>query len=138
MIKLVAMLEAIRIYGKDCHYTFNGTDWIGKHKYMDDITEPLSDWVDEIKESVVLAKGNLVPRGTELNAMAAEFVPESLPIDDPETLLRNLRAVISMAIDQLNRLSAEATAGESDLYGRIGSHLQKHIGLLNLALKDIK
>lgn len=137
MIKLVALLEAIRIYAKDCHYSFTGVDWIGKHKYMDDITDPLSDWIDELKESVILSRGIKVPRGTEINTMAAEYVPETLPMDNSETLLRNLRAIISMAIDQINRLSAEASAGDSDLYGRIASHLQKHQGLLNLALKEI-
>lgn len=138
MDKLIYLLEAIRIYAKDCHYAFSGVNFKSLHEWMDEIADPLYDWIDEIKESVLLKHGLEVPRGTAINALAAEYVPTALPHDDNEVLLRNLRALISMTLDHLDTLakgtSIDVTIGEGDIYGRLGAHLQKHVGLMNLAL----
>lgn len=139
--KLLALLEAVRIYGKDVHYSVRGTYSIAVHKYMDDIVGPISDWVDEIKESIILARGSVVPRGVDINVAAAEFVPDSLPYGDNDTMLRNLHAVIAETLRYIESIAKEDpqySQGDSDLLGRISISLAKHAGLLNMLLNEIK
>lgn len=140
--KLLALLEAIRIYGKDAHYGFRGTYSIALHKYMDDIVGPVADWSDEIKESIILARGERVPRGIEINAIAAaEYVPVTLPYDDNPMILRALLSLLSETVRYIETIAKEDTQftqGDGDLLGRISIALGKHIGLLNMALFEIK
>ena len=140
--QLLALLEAIRIYGKDAHYGMRGFDYLPWHQYMDQIVDPIADYVDEIKESIILARGERVPRGTEINAIAAaEYVPAALPNDDNGAILRALHSLISQTIryiDEIAKTDPQFTQGNGDLLGRISSALGKHIGLLNMALYEIK
>lgn len=139
--KLLALLEAIRIYGKDAHYGVRGTYSIAIHEYMDDIVGPITDWADEIKESIIMARGVPVPRGTAINAAASEYVPESLPYDDNDTILRNLLAVIEMAVREIEtsaKTDPDYNQGTGDLLGRISISLAKHVGLIKMMLREIK
>lgn len=137
MIDLISMLEAIRIYAKDCHYAFRGaSDFIQNHKWVDDISEPMADYIDEIKESILAYHGTEIPRGVEINTRAQQYVPQDLPYDDNTRLLRNLRALIIMTIARIDELAKNASAGDSDILGRIGSFLQKQAGLLTLAVGE--
>lgn len=135
MLELLYILKAVSIFVKDdCHYAFKGVNFKPLHEWADEINEPLSDFIDEIKESYLLRKEIAVPRGSEINAKATEFIPKEIG-DSNAAILANIRALLEMA----NRAADSAkgdTAGDSDLLGRIGSHLQKHIGLLNLALGE--
>lgn len=140
--KLLALLEAVRIYGKDAHYGFRGIYSIALHKYMDDIVDPVADWVDEIKESIILARGERVPRGTEINAIAAaEYVPVALPYNDNGAILRAMLSLLSETVRHIEAIAhddTQFTQGDGDLLGRISIALAKHVGLLNMALSEIK
>lgn len=135
MLILIYKLVALQIYAKDCHYNFSGIVFKPLHEWMDEISAPLNDWIDEIKETYLLKNNLSVPRGVQINEKAADFVPSVLGDDNTE-MLKNLHRIISMIISELNNKTEDVEMGTSDLLGRIGAHLQKHLGLLNLALKE--
>lgn len=132
MLNLIYMLTALEIYCKDAHYNFKGIDFKPLHEWMDEIIEPLYDLVDEAKEKWFLAMELPVPRGTEINDEAKNYVPDTL--GNNEYILNNLLALISMAHNTIHTIDIK-DAGINDLLGRIDTHLLHHIALLNLALK---
>lgn len=131
MIDLIYILTALQIYCKDAHYSFYGENFKPLHEWADEILDPLQGFIDEIKENAYLAKETRVPRGTEINAKAADYVPQALGSN--EDILKNLLALISMAHTKLNDMDVK-DAGINDLLGRLDSHLLHHIALLNLAV----
>lgn len=135
MLDIIYQLVAIQIFAKDAHYNFRGVDFKDLHDWMDEIGDPISDFVDEMKESMILRKGKTVPRGTAINHEAAFFVPSAIG-DDNRQILSGMQALIAMTHQSINGIDWD-TQGDGDLMGRIDSHLQKHLGLLNLALGTI-
>lgn len=135
MLELVYLLTALQIYCKDAHYAFYGIDFKPLHEWADEIAEPLQDYIDEIKENYFISRGLSVPRGIEINAEAADYVPTALGSNDQ--ILANLLAVIAMAHSKINGIE-EKDAGINDLLGRIDSHLLKHIALINMAIINTK
>lgn len=135
LIDLINVLTALQIYCKDAHYSFYGTNFKPLHEWADEILDPLQDFIDEIKENYFIARGLTVPRGTKINADAADYVPTAL--GDNSQILANLLAILAMAHNKLNGID-EKEAGISDLLGRIDSHLLKHIALINMAITNTK
>lgn len=135
MLELVYILTALQIYCKDAHYAVYGTDFKSLHEWCDEILEPLQSYIDEIKENYYIARGMVVPRGVDINASSADYVPTAL--GDNAQILANLLAIVAMAHNKLNGIKEE-DAGINDLLGRIDSHLLHHIALLNMALTQGK
>lgn len=136
MLDLIDILTALSIYCQDAHYAFTGINFNPLHEWADDIREPLDGFIDEIKESYLLRNGIVIPRQTQINARAADYVPTAL--GDNEQIIDNIYALLTMAnktIDNQAKLDA-LTQGDADLIGRISSHLQKHLGLIGLAIKQ--
>ena len=134
MLELVNQLTALQIFCKDAHYSFRGIDYKPLHEWMDEISDPLGDFLDEIKESILLRSNNEVPRGVEINANAAFYVPSGIGNDNRE-ILSNVQAVIMMCHQTINGMK-DMSVGNGDILGRIDSHLEKHLGLLRLALEE--
>lgn len=134
MLELVNQLTALQIFCKDAHYSFRGIDYKPLHEWMDEISDPLGDFLDEIKESILLRSNNEVPWGVEINANAAFYVPSEVGESNRE-ILSNVQAVIMMCHQTINGMK-DMSVGNGDILGRIDSHLEKHLGLLRLALEE--
>ena len=136
MLDLINQITALQIFCKDAHYSFRGIDYKPLHEWMDEISDPLGDFLDEMKESILLRTNNEVPRGTEINANAAFYVPSKVG-DNNREILMNVQAVVMMVHQTINGLK-DMSVGNGDILGRLDSHLEKHLGLLNLALEEKK
>lgn len=136
MLELIYQLTALQIFLKDAHYSFRGIDFKPLHEWVDEIGSPLGDFLDDIKENVYLRVEGKVPRGVDINNSAAWYVPTEVGANNQE-ILSNVQAMLMMIHQNINGME-KLTAGESDLLGRLDSHIEKHLGLLNLALKEVK
>lgn len=140
MLELIILLKAASIYIKDdAHYAVRGVNMKPIHEWMDEINEPLQDYIDEIKESYLLRLGLEVPRGTLINADAVQFVPADNSHDN-YTILKNVHALLEMINRQIDKASTTdaKTAGDNDMLGRLSTHVQHHLALLNISLNEVK
>lgn len=140
MLELIYILKAASIYIKDdAHYAVRGVNMKPIHEWCDEINAPLQDYIDEIKESYLLRLGLRVPRGREINAEAVKYIPAHNPHDN-YLVLKNIRALLEMVNRQIDK-AAETdakTAGDNDMLGRLSTHVQHHIALLNMSLQEVK
>lgn len=136
MLELIYQLTALQIFCKDAHYTFSGVDFKSLHEWVDEIGSPIGDFLDEIKESILLRRGDAVPRGVDINNGASWYVPTDMGADNRE-ILSNVQALLLMIHQNIGQMK-ELSVGDGDIMGRIDSHIEKHLGLLNLALKEVK
>lgn len=131
MLDLIYYLTALQIYCKDAHYAFYGIDFKPLHEWADEISEPLDGFIDDLKEQWFIGSDLVVPRGVDINASAADYVPTAL--GDNSQILANLQAIMVMAHNKLNGLDIK-NAGINDTLGKIDAHLVKHIALINMAI----
>ena len=132
MYDLICKLTALQIYCKDAHYAFKGINFKPLHEWADEIADPIYEWLDELKEHYYLFNGTAVPRGTQINADAIQYVPESLGSN--EEILSNIQAVLYEVHKNTELVEENKLLGISDIIGKIDNHIMKHIGLINLAL----
>ena len=128
---LVSYLIALQAYAKDFHYyckTF------GKHLFADVVQDDLYDYIDQIKENVMLGSG-VLPYSSRKYLAAA--VPLVAPItgDDAKDL-EMLKAFLEYGQKVVNNIEG-TTRGQNALLDDIASHLDKAIGLTFLQLRKI-
>lgn len=120
--KLIAKLMAIQGYCKDLHY--NVPDY-SIHLFSDRVQENLLNFVDELKENWLLAKGYKVLSSAEYYQEAAKYTPKVVGLE----VLKNL---LIDTLDDIERCNKDATVGDGDLLGRIGSNLQNSLGIIEI------
>ena len=112
---------AVQGYCKDLHY--NIPDY-SIHLLMDRIQQDLFDFIDEIKENWILAKGNKPLDSSQYYAETVRLLPSAKQLD-------LLKALLIDALEKVEEAKGE-TIGDGDLLGRIGSNLQNSLGILNI------
>ncbi len=125
--ELIISLMKIQNFAKDIHYNCKGDAFYSKHLLCDRIAENLYDYVDSIKETIILARMERpLPSSSYLEA--ASSLP-ALGEDDKEnfTKLRNLIVGALTVIENIDNQSV----GEANLLGNIAENLQNSLGLLN-------
>ena len=124
----IAMLLAIQNYAKDIHYNCKGDAFYSKHLLCDRVAENMSDYIDSIKETIILARLETPKSSKEYMEEAINKIPD---ITDKDTenfkRLRFLMLNTLASIERIDRVSI----GEENLLGNIAENLQNSVGLLN-------
>lgn len=124
---LIIHLMAIYGISKDIHYTF--PDY-SIHLLSDKIQDGLFDFIDEIKENLLIAKNKIVLKSHEYYLETSKIKNDSIDLIN----LKNVIIDTLVILEQINELSL----GDGDLLGRIGNKLQNSLGVLNIILKENK
>ena len=126
---LVTYLIALQAYAKDFHYYCKS---FGKHLYADIVQDDLYDYIDQIKENVMLGSDILPLSSKQYLSVAAMLVP---PItDDDLQNLTMLKGLIDFGRTFINGFEG-STRGENALLDEIAGHLDKASGLAFLQLR---
>ena len=128
--KLIYLLMAIREYAKFIHYTASGSNFYAVHKFMDDISQNLNDYIDTIKE-VCLMGNKIIPSGNYLTGASA-LMPAKPETDKDK--LKMLSILINNTLSHIDSFEDISRADE-DILGEIARDLKKNYGLL---LRQVK
>lgn len=121
---LIVYLMAISSYAKDIHYNCSGENFYGNHLFADRINDNLSEFIDQIKE-VILLGHNLKPlHSSEYLKRASESVPDDISFSQMSELMLNTLSLIE-TIEGVSK-------GDENLIGAIAQDIQNNIGLINI------
>ena len=126
---LISYLVALQAFAKDFHYYCKS---FGKHLFADVAQDDLYDYIDQIKENVILGSGNLPYPSRVYLQIAAMHVP-MISNDDHQNLAM-LKAFVDLGIKMVNNIDG-ATRGQNALLDEIAGHLDKVAGLTFLQLR---
>ena len=132
MNELIALLIAIKEFAKDIHYNVKGLTAIENHKFADEISDGLDDFIDEIKEICLLGM-NLRPLSSKEYMQRALILIPELPKDDKEKF-EAIQELINNALNQIEKME-ELNHACNSVVDAIAQHLQKYKGLINLILE---
>lgn len=124
----VIMLMAVKNFAKDIHYSCKGEAFYSKHLLCDRIAEKIDDFIDAIKETIILARVELPKPSKEYLQEASYKVPD-LTNDDKENFKR-LRFLLLNTLTQIERID-DLSVAEADVLGNIAENLQNSAALLN-------
>lgn len=133
--QLIILLYAIQQYSKDIHYSVRGIDFYSQHLLADRIYDPISDWLDSIKEECLLFEA-IAPLPSSIYLKeSAEIIPERTTDDLINwNNMRDLHIKTLTFIEKMGNLSV----GEANLIGGIAETLNDNLGLLNLLCEKVK
>ena len=124
---LIILLIALQNYAKDIHYNSSGDAFYSKHLLSDRVAENINDYIDNIKETIILARLEKPLPSAEYLKRASEKIPTiSNDIEDFNRLRLLILETLSL-IEKMDNLSN----GESNLIGNIAENLQNSLGLIN-------
>lgn len=128
--KLIIYLMAIEGKAKDIHYTCSGSDFYGNHLFADRIADGIDDFIDQIKETCILGKGEKPLFASEYYAMAGNMVDKN----------NTFQSMLDLILDTLAHIETmkNISKGDSKLLDDIASKLQNDKGLLHIMLGDYK
>lgn len=129
MKDLIVNLQIIYVIAKHIHYHYKGDNFLSIHKYMDEISNPIQDdFIDAIKEKFFMANGERVPPFSEIYQSVINYCL----LHEESFLLSELLSELKTALYRIDQLSRDPSlhAGTIDLLGKIASHFQTNIALL--------
>ncbi len=128
-------LIAIKAVCKDMHYGATGQQFYGLHLLADRIAEPISGFIDSIKEVCFLGNELDAPSSAEIHA----DLPGSIPtFTNPQTTLETLKELLKLAEYRIEEITAlpSITQGELNLLGEVAQHLKLSRGLVHRTLTE--
>lgn len=129
MKDLIINLQTIYVIAKNIHYNYMGNNFLSVHKYMDEIADPIQDdFIDAIKEKFFMANGESIPSFPEIYQKVINYCI----LRDNHFTVEDLVGEIRVALYRIDQLSKDSSlhAGTIDLLGKIASHFQTNIALL--------
>ena len=121
MKEILGQLLALELMSKEVHYSYRGADFFSVHKLMDEVFEGLSDFRDEVSETVFMGKGLPVPTAIEVIDDASEFIAVNV----------SMRSIVDLLDVILKKVSdSEISVGEEKVFDDISAHCRKYRGLI--------
>lgn len=124
---LIILLIALQNYAKDIHYNSNGDAFYSKHLLSDRVAENIDDYIDNIKETIILARIGKPLSSSEYLKRASEKIPT---ISNDTENFNKLRLLILETLSLIEKID-DMSVGESNLIGNIAENLQNSLGLIN-------
>ena len=133
--KLICFLVALANYSKDLHYSVKGPAMYGKHIFADLLEDDIYDFIDDIKENILLGS-RVEPLASKVYLeLAAKEIPD---IDsDDKVNFERISQLVEKTRDFANGITFEKR-GYNSLLDGVCEHLDKCAGLLWLQIKDNK
>lgn len=136
MDKLISCLMAIIGFAKDIHYSCKNDAFYSKHLLADKIIDDIDDYLDRIKEEILLAD-DIIPKSTaEYYKMASDLMP-TRDNDDIENFSK-LKILVIETLSHIENITEKdtLTRGDMNLLDDIANNLQAKLGLINLQIKE--
>lgn len=137
MDKLIFCLTAIYNFAKDIHYSAHGQAFYSKHELADRIANNMNDYIDRIKETILLADDIAPKSSKEYLQGAIGLIPDRELADDIENFSR-LKILMIETLSHIEDLTQteDLTHGSQNLIDEIASDIQSNLGLVNLQIKE--
>ena len=125
---LITYLMAIEGKAKDIHYNCPGPDFYGKHLFADRIAGGIDDFIDQIKETCILGKG-------DKPLFAHDYLKEASSLIDNSV---DFKTIYHLIVDCLQLIEnfKNVSRGDSKLLDDIANKLQNDKGLLEIMFGD--
>lgn len=130
---IIVDLMVIENFAKDIHYTCKGEAAYAKHLLADQIHDGISDFIDELKENVILGSHELPLNSKEYLKRASEQTPEVKQTDTENFMI--ISDIINKVREDIKNIDSK-TRGTASLLDKIGEHLDKSYGLIFLQIRD--
>jgi DNA-binding ferritin-like protein len=128
MEEILIKLFAIEQKASDIHYNFkSGNSYFAVHKLMDEVREPINDFMDEIKEVIYLGHDEPAPNSKLIIDGASALLSDSLDLSYLVSLMDN-------AIQAIENIKSELDSGSSKVVDDISAHLLKYRGLVKKSI----
>lgn len=129
---LIVYLMALQAFAKDFHYYCIS---FGEHLFADVVQDDLYDYIDQIKENVLLGSGELPYSSKRYLASAAVLTPT---ICENHTLnITLLQSFIGLGQEIVSAIEG-TTRGQNALLDEIAGHLDKAAGLTFLQCRKFE
>ena len=126
---LISYLIALASYAKDFHYYCES---FGQHLFMDEVEDGLYDYIDQIKENVLLGSSTLPYSSRKYLAAAVQLTP--VITENTQANFKALDELLERGIILVSEFEG-ATRGQSALLDDIAGHLDKMTGLTFLQMR---
>ena len=133
---LIVLLMAIEGKAKDIHYTCSGADFYGKHLFADRIADGISDFIDQIKETCLLGKGDKPLLASEYYTLASKIYEQDDRLINNEPTFMSMHNLILACLVHIEEIQ-DVSRGDSKLLDDIANKLQNDKGLIKIMIGDI-
>ena len=128
--QLIVYLMAIEAKAKDIHYTCSGDNFYGNHLFADRIASGIDEFIDQIKETCLLGKG-------EKPLFSYMYFKEAESLLNMDASFESLLALIINCLNLVENIQ-NISRGDSKLLDDIANKLQNDKGLLHIMFGDFK
>lgn len=134
--KLIVLLMAIEGKAKDIHYTCSGANFYGNHLFADRIADGISDFIDQIKETCLLGKGDKPLLASEYYALASKIYEQDNRLINNEPTFMSMYNLILACLVHIEEIR-DVSRGDNKLLDDIASKLQNNKGFIKIMIEDV-
>lgn len=129
MLEIIARLVALKYTLKLYHWNIEGQTFNADHPYLDEIEEPIDDFIDKLVEKYFMATNrNDLPK--LFDAIMLDSSKYFGPYEkNPEEIFKQIKNLIAQLHDKIEDI--DTYRGVNAVLDEISSHLLTSLGLIN-------